>query len=485
MSDGWVFPDAGPDAVVRRSLEPLSFPEALRISTPVTEDAVIVIPGIMGTELVDTDTGKLLWGLRPGLLARMLIAPTTNLAPLAVDPERSSRVQPRHVLKFPALIPGLGSVEPYTRLTKKLRTVVRHPDAVREFGYDWRLPVAHNATLLARVIEEHVAWWRDRSDRPRARAHLVAHSMGGLLCQALAGISGAFDDVAQVITLGTPFEGAAKAAVILGTGQGAPVPARGLRPVAVTMPGIYDLLPTYRCVDEGVDVRRLTPADVADLGGDHDLAVQALEHAEARRSAEMPAHRALIGVAQPTISSLSLGEGRVEPRFYTFEVGDDGELAANADGVLVRLPGFGDGTVPRNSAVPWKVRDTSPLPQQHGAVAQTDEAIAFVCDKLLHRDTGARLGDGEIGFSAPDVVEVGVPFLVEVTGTQDPYAVGVVVYNAEDGARVDGPRARRREDRVEVPVTLWRAGLFRIAVTGGGTSAVTALVLAVPGPEPR
>ncbi|MEV4158317.1 hypothetical protein AB0J48_35370 [Nocardia salmonicida] len=457
----------------------MSFPKALRVSTPMTEDAVVVIPGIMGTELVDTDTGKLLWGLRPGLLARLWLAPTAELAPLAVDREKTSRVQPGRLLKFPALMPGLGSVEPYTRLTRKLRAVVRHPDAVCEFGYDWRLPVTHNAALLARVIEEHAAWWRIRSDRPQARVHLVAHSMGGLLCQALAEISGAYDDVAQVITLGTPFEGAAKAAVILGTGQGAPAPARGLRPVAVTMPGIYDLLPRYRCVDDGTDARRLTPADIADLGGDHGLATDAMKRAEQRRSVVLPTHRALIGVAQPTVCSLSLGNGRVEPRFYTFEVGEDGELARNTDGVLRRLPGFGDGTVPRNSARPWNERDTAPLPQQHGALAQTDEAVAFVCDRLLHRDTGPRLGDGDVGIAAPDTVEVGTQFLVEVTGTDDPHDIGAVVRDADNDERVDGPRAQRREGRVVVPVTLWRPGLFRIAVTGGGTSPVTALVLAM------
>lgn len=479
MSDGWEFPDAEPSVVFERSLEPLSFPESLRVSTPMTEDAVVVIPGIMGTELVDTHTGKLLWGLRPRLLARMCMAPTASLGPLAVDSGKPSRVRPGRLLRFPALMPGLGSVEPYTRLIRALRAVVRHPNAVCEFGYDWRLPVTDNAILLAAAIKDHIDWWRVRSDRPHARVHLVAHSMGGLVCQALADIPGADDHVAQVITLGTPFEGAAKAAVILGTGHGAPAPAHGLQPIAVTMPGIYDLLPSYRCVDEGTDVRRLTPSDVAGLGGERGLAEEAMARAVQRRSVVMPSHRALIGVAQSTICSLILEAGRVEPRFYTFELSGDGELSRNADGVLKRLPGLGDGTVPRNSALPWNERDTSLLPQQHGALAQTDEAIAFVCDRVLHRDTGARLGDGEVGISAPDVVEVGTEFLVEVTGTDDPHVIGAVVYDTDDGARVDGPRARRREARLVVPVTLWRPGLFRIAVTGGSTSSVTVLVLAV------
>ncbi|MGV9635485.1 esterase/lipase family protein [Nocardia rhamnosiphila] len=482
-SDEWEFPDAEADAVVERPRKPLSFPEALRVSTALTEDAVVVIPGIMGSELIDTDTGKRLWGLRPALLARMWTAPTASLAPLALDRGKPSKVQPGRLLRFPALMPGLGSVEPYTRLLRGLRTVVRHPDAVYEFGYDWRLPVSENATLLAAAIEEHVTWWRAVSDRPRARVHLVAHSMGGLLCQALSATARAYTDVAQVITLGTPFEGAAKAAMILSSGHGAPVPSRGLQPIAVTMPGIYDLLPSYRCIDDGTDVRRLTASDVADIGGDHDLASEAITRAAERRSAVMPSHRALIGVAQPTMCSLTVEAGRPEPRFYTFEVDVNGELSRNADGVLVRLPGLGDGTVPRNSAVPWNERDTAPLPQQHGAVAQTDEAIAFVVDRLLHRDTGPRLGQGDVGITAPDTVKVGTEFIVEVSGTDDPNDVGTVVFDTDNGDQIDAPRARRREGRVIVPVTLWRPGLFRIAVTGGSTSPVMLLVLAVSSME--
>src|SRR5271163_1437216 len=35
------------------------------VTVPVCRDAVIVIPGIMGSELVDAETGDVLWGLSP------------------------------------------------------------------------------------------------------------------------------------------------------------------------------------------------------------------------------------------------------------------------------------------------------------------------------------------------------------------------------------------------------------------------------------
>src|SRR5262249_30049412 len=142
----------------------------------------------------------------------------------------------------------------------------------------------HHAARLAECANRHLDAWlaHPRHEQVRAvrpdgrpgRLVLVAHSMGGLVVRAMAAIPGAMERVRAVVTLGTPFEGAAKAAVIPTSGRGGPgpLPHRRMRRLATTMPGLHELLPTYRCVDDGDDVRRLTPADVASLGGDRDLA---------------------------------------------------------------------------------------------------------------------------------------------------------------------------------------------------------------------
>lgn len=475
MAKEWEFPDARP---VMGHESPQAVPVRVHgISGRVTDDAVVVIPGIMGTELIDTVSGKLLWGLDPGLLTRMWSAPSRALARLAVDPEGDG-VKPGRLLRVPAFAPFLAGIEPYTKLTRALRENVRHPSAVLEFGYDWRLPVQHNAALLAEAIEAHLARWRIESDRPQARIHLVAHSMGGLLCRSLATIPGAMDEVVQVITLGTPFEGAAKAVLTLASGSGGPVPARGLRAVAVTMPGLYDLLPTYRCVDEGDTVRRLTAGDIENIGGRADLASAAFEYRSRLASVAIPSHRPLIGIAQPTVCSLAIDAGRVEPLFHTFDVDSSGGLAVGADGSLRRLPGRGDGTVPRNSAVPQHHRDTVPLPQQHGPLAHTDEAVAFVLDRLHHRDTGPRLGETELGICAPDLVQPGREFTIEIVGVDDPEDVRLAVTDVGDNETIAHPRAEFRDGRMVFPVTVFASGLFRAVAAGGGTSAVSQLFLA-------
>ena len=49
-----------------------------------------------------------------------------------------------------------------------------------------------------------------------------------------------------------------------------------LRELALTLPGVHDLLPSYRCVDDAGG-RPLTPADVADLVGGYEGRARAEE----------------------------------------------------------------------------------------------------------------------------------------------------------------------------------------------------------------
>lgn len=470
----------------------LLWPAVVRVGYDRTADAVVVVPGIMGSALYDTVAEQTVWGLRPGWYARAWSRSGPGMAPLAVREEeltgRSARVKPIGLLTFSAFSPLLGGCEPYTPLLRAIRKLVLHRSAVLEFAYDWRLAVAHNAALLADAVAEHLAAWRERSRRPDAQVVLVAHSMGGLVCQALAVIPGAMDNVRAVVTLGTPFDGAAKAALLLSTGEGSALPRAQLRAVAATMPGVYDLLPRYRCVDEGDTVRRMEPADVAALGGSASLAAAAVDAHTARAVVMVPRHRAVIGVAQPTSCSLTVLDGVVTAHPYTFEIGDDGELVREHTGLLVRRGGVGDGTVPRSSARPPHGLLPTPLAQQHGALARSAEAMTFVRDVLLHgvADTRDRLGgeaDEGVGLAVPDVVVPGEPWTATVTGVAF-QLVRCTVTDADSGVVVDRPRARRRDGAVCVSVVLSAPGLYRVSVDGG-CEPVTQLVMAEDlGPMP-
>lgn len=231
---------------------------------------------------------------------------------------RYGRITPAGLLRFPAWMPFLHGFEPYGDLVDAVRSRTVHPAAVREFAYDWRLPVEHNGRLLADEAHRHLTAWRQHAahqaardvhgDGRAARLVFVCHSMGGLLARAAfahaaACGSGLDGETRAVITLGTPFHGAAKAAVILNGNRSDPLPAmprHGMRRLAATLPGVHDLLPGYRCLDTGTDAEHLTPADVEAIGGDRELAASALDFQRRMRTVSLPGHRIVHGVAQPT-----------------------------------------------------------------------------------------------------------------------------------------------------------------------------------------
>jgi hypothetical protein len=499
----------------------------------ITHDAVVVIPGIMGSELCHRGTDRVVWGVNDLRWLSRAWTHRDGMAELALtDAEqdalahdtgqlrnnplypttswrypKTARLEATRLLRFPAAAPFLHGFEPYTPLLRRIRQVVADPAAILEFAYDWRLPVEFNAHLLATAITTHLQQWRAHpaqeearraaADPRPARLVLVAHSMGGLLARGLSLIPGATDggvqavDIRTTITLGTPFYGSAKAVVLLNTGSGAPLPMphRRLRAVAATMPGVYDLLPTYRCLHAtdatGVeDVVRFTPAHVVAVGGDRELAEAALAHHDRLETTELVGHRAVVGVAQRTWQSLRLNAGTVlaEEKSYRWD-GED--LLRDGYGRPLYTDRRGDGTVYRGAAAPLGIQSPPiPLAQQHGALASSSEAADFVCAALTDWGSlGIGLGAEEgIGLDVPDVVTTGEPFDVAVTGEDDPAALTCRIHDAATGEQVSAPRlgARRNGTGLTVQVRLAEPGLFRVAVTTGGSAPVSQLVLVTP-----
>src|SRR5262252_1147300 len=342
------------------------------IEPDLCRDAVVVLPGIMGSELVETATDTVLWGLAdPGWYVNSWTTGGSLRALAVTDAERNGltgRVQATRTLRVPAFAPSLRGFEPYTKLLATVKRFVVDAAAVREFAYDWRLAIDYNAAELAKVAEEHLKSWQRHPKGSRdARLVLVAHSMGGLVARYFTGVLGGARDVRATITLGTPFYGAVKAVVMLSTGRGAPLPLprRRLRRLAQTMPGLHDLLPTYRCVDQGTSSRRLDATDIAALGGDQELAQQAFDRRAQLLAGGSAGLHALVGVQQPTMQSVRIADGIAEPLFYT--------CLDAPHGGLQRVDRRGDSTVYRDAAAPESL-EPAYLPQSHMALAASEEA---------------------------------------------------------------------------------------------------------------
>lgn len=460
----------------------------VKVEPMVGRDAVMVLPGIMGSELVEVSTGRPLWGLaNVGWYARAWVSGTSLDALRVTEQERAGqvgRVAASRLLRFPAAAPVLRGFEPYAVLLAGLRRVVPDRAALLEFPYDWRLSVEYNAGLLAAAAERHLERWRGHPQGSRdARLVLVAHSLGGLVARYFTGVLGGQRDVRAVVTLGTPFYGSVKTAHLLSKGRGAPLPlphAR-LRALGMTLPGLHDLLPSYRCVDEGVSARCLTATDVAALGGDRELAAQALVRRERllRTADAQPwaGLRPLVGVEQDTMQSVVLTDGVANARFYTCLPGPDGGIR--------REDRRGDGTVYREAACPVGV-DPLHLPQTHGALACRAEGVAHACAVITNRELGPWLaGVIALGLKVPDVVTVGQLFEITVTGCEDPAAVMCRVIDAGANREVARPLLVPREDQLAAWVQVAEPGIYRVEAKAGGLSSVTELVLALGPQEAR
>ncbi|MFI5906726.1 hypothetical protein [Dactylosporangium sp. NPDC051541] len=454
--------------------------------TPRTADAVIVVPGIMGSELVDAASGRMVWGLRDPRWYMDAWCRRGSLDVLHLSAEerggRYGRIRATGLLRAPAFAPHLRGIEPYGRLVNALREAVLHPDAVLPYPYDWRLPVAYNAARLAEAGQLHLEAWRAHPSHPSpaaaaaARLVIVAHSMGGLVAaEAVRQSIGA--EVRRVITLGTPFFGAVKVMAMLAGASGAPLPLprRQLRALAATLPGVYNLLPTFRCVDMGDDARSLTPADVADIGGDAELAEAALRAREQPPSDTGGQFVQIVGTSQQTMQSLSVEMGVLSTHEYTCRPGEGG---------IERVNLAGDGTVHRQSAQLPGAR-ALPLPQSHGAIAKTHEAITMVRDVLFEETTAPWLGDHEIGVSVPDLVASGEPLTIVISGVEHPRDVQCRVIDVTTERPIAAPAAASGGGTVTATTRVEAPGLYRVEAIGGGMSAVSEVVLVTPPADER
>ena len=442
---------------------------------PVCADAVIVIPGIMGSQLVDAGDGTVLWGLSAKSYVSFWTGSSSWEKLKVTEEERSGRmgrVKATRLLTALAFAPLLRGIEPYTRLTEAVRGIALHRDAVMEYPYDWRLSVAHNARILATVAARHLETWRRHPHGSRgAKLVLVAHSMGGLIARFLTGVLGADDEVRQTITIGTPFRGAVKAVVLLDRGAGGPVPLprRRLTALARTLPGVYDLLPSYRCVEDEGTARRLTAADVRRLGGDEDLAREAARLHEAVGRVQDPGLRTMVGVEQPTMQSLQLCQGIARPQYYTLE--DDRNIDWGGDGTVYTQVAAGG------------VEPISNLPQSHGALVRSPEAIAAVRAVLTRRRLGPPMGTGGVGLEVPESVAVEEPFEILVTSKDDARNARCRIVDADTDLPLARPLLLRRAEAMVAQARLSRAGLYRVEVKNGGFSAVSQLVMVVSDAE--
>lgn len=240
---------------------------------------VIVIPGILGSKLVDDASGRVVWGSfgtdaihhRSAAGRRALALPMRKGASLT---SLTDDVRVDGTLGRLSLAPGLG-VNAYARLLKALAIGGYRPEnkggtdagehlTCFEFGYDWRKSNATNAAALDDFIHEKTRLiqadsLRRHGVRKEVKFDIVAHSMGGLLARyyLMYGRQPLRTDglhpqvtwagakhVKRLIQVGSPNGGSVQAIQQMRNGMALnPLLPKFQSAVIGTFPSVYELLP--------------------------------------------------------------------------------------------------------------------------------------------------------------------------------------------------------------------------------------------------
>lgn len=207
---------------------------------------VVVIPGIGGSKLADA-SGTIVYrdGLGPLLSVvrdPSVLDPNNELRPVGLI-GHCSVICWQLMTGYDGLLNGISKglgLSPDRVVTAGEELV--DPDAtVVAFPYDFRRSVEHIANDLDRVV---------RARAQGRRVVLVAHSMGGLVAAWWWAFLSEGIGVAEIITLGTPYRGAAKALDVLVNGMRiGPYVPQAVTDTVRTWDSVFDLLPHYQVVN--------------------------------------------------------------------------------------------------------------------------------------------------------------------------------------------------------------------------------------------
>ena len=316
---------------------------------------VVVIPGIGGSELADS-SGKRVYGASVSCLVARLCEPSVldrnnELTPVGlVGPH--SLVAKQLVTGYDGLLNGITKglgLSPGRVVTAGAELV--DPDAtVVAFPYDFRRSVEQIANDLDRVVRERAQG---------RRVVLVAHSMGGLIASWWWAFLSEGIEVDQIITLGTPYRGAAKALDVLVNGMriGPFALRQAVTDTVRTWDSVFDLLPHYQVVDG--NTRCQYPYELP--SGITSAVTGFSGKARAAYEKNRCLHKVLVNKVEESGSNpftVYYSQGHATLGHASIDTHSDGLVVAkgNPRAISASWDG-GDGTVPMFSTIPDVLED--------------------------------------------------------------------------------------------------------------------------------
>jgi pimeloyl-ACP methyl ester carboxylesterase len=376
------------------------------------------------------------------------------------------------------VIPGVWSVSiGYEHITNWFRNtfdVVESESAAPvnfvQFPYDWRLSNRNSAAVLQRTVEPILERFRAQPGHADAKLVFVGHSMGGLVARYYVDVLGGHEVTRKVITLGTPHRGALNALVSLvnGISKGFGPLKLDLTEMARSLPGLYQLLPEYACIESPTGLVKTTEFDLPEVGSaevaDAMRFHEELRDGAAKHSAAYASHP-ILARTQPTDTTARVVHGRVEP-LRTIEGRDEA----------------GDGTVPRLSACPYGVAESDPIIRyvmdKHGALPSNEPVWVELEGVLTATDVIARAAEYDIGVACDDVLLAGDALDVSVEVESD-LVVDAVVHNDDGSVAVQAIATDLGDNAYSARFDGLAPGRYalRVGVRGANSAVTTPIVI--------
>jgi hypothetical protein len=464
-------------------------------------DVVVLLPGITGSVLVQGEgrRAKEIWAPKPGAVLRGLLSLGRSLQPLTVEnddwrvDDLGDGVHATALVDAAHIIPGLWKIDVYSGVEAALieGLGLTRGQNYFPFPYDWRRDNRAGARRLQQQADAWLRSWRDRSGNADAQLVLVAHSMGGLVARYFVETLGGWETTRAVVTFGTPFYGSLNAVDFLVNGfhKGIGPFRSDLTPMLRSMSSVHQLVPWYRCVDNGGP-----QAVVPGAAGLPHWRPEWTEHLDSfqremddatrsnrgdpRFEANPVVYHPITGCDQPTRQSARLRDGSLAVLF---------DRKGTDEG--------GDGTVPLISAA---LSGTEPMrtfgPERHSRLQGNDGLLGHLGGLLssLHDPKVADLRAIETRFSLvlDDVVLPGEPVRVGVKPISSlpshllrPEVEAEVTLRLEGGGTVLRRQMSLTRDAInDVELGEAAPGTYVVQVTATNAAPVSD-VLAVASPE--
>jgi pimeloyl-ACP methyl ester carboxylesterase len=388
-------------------------------------------------------------------------------------------------------IPGIWTpIKGYHRLIKRIEGLGYHqqsaggpPANLVLFPYDWRLSNRYNAKLLAEFANRAHDRWRAQGG-PHADAKLVfvAHSMGGLIARRYVECEQGAERTRKLITLGTPYRGAAKTVeqLVNGVRPGIGRLSIDLTEFARSLPSLHQLLPEYACIDtdNGGELQRTTdialPELVTSMVTDAMTFHDEINEAAAARPGSRDALHVIIGAQQPTATTVRI----VGTRAKILETYRDGDRVDND---------YGDATVPRTGAVPHGLPLDTPLlhhiVDQHGNLQRNETALDEVQEAITAKPVTRKVVPAiPIRTRVPDLTLHGEPLTIDIDLDSDTRHALRITTTTEDDRIVDARSPRLRAGHASTTIPNLDPGAYTVEISslGGELTPITSTVLIWP-----